>query len=87
MSNGIYEEIRTRLRSWVLSVVHNAVHIMHCGRRKTMSVTDVILALKSLGTTMYGFDGDTACMRRAASHRTAAPSTAGALQVQQGTLA
>eukprot|EP00386_Alphamonas_edax_P007056 GDKI01023176.1.p1 GENE.GDKI01023176.1~~GDKI01023176.1.p1 ORF type:complete len:121 (-),score=32.04 GDKI01023176.1:310-627(-) len=59
IASGVYEEIRGILRQFLDKVVRDAVTYLDHARRKTVSVSDVVLALKRQGRTIYGFgDGN-----------------------------
>ena len=55
ISGLIYEETRTVLKSFLESVVRDAVTYTEHARRKTVTAMDVIHALKRQGRTIYGF--------------------------------
>jgi histone H4 len=55
ISGLIYEETRTVLKSFLESVVRDAVTYTEHARRKTVTAMDVIYALKRQGRTIYGF--------------------------------
>lgn len=56
--NGmIYEETRGVLRVFLENVIRDAVTYTEHAKRKTVTVTDVIYALKRQGRTLYGFGG------------------------------
>lgn len=51
----IYEETRTVLRSFLESVVRDAVTYTEHARRKTVTAMDVVYSLKRQGRSLYGF--------------------------------
>ena len=54
----VYEEIRGALREFLEKVVTDAVtYTEHSKRGKTVTVMDVVYALKRQGRTLYGFGG------------------------------
>ncbi len=55
MSEGIYTEAPLALRAWLKTIVRDAVVYADHARRFTLTVNDVILALKRNGSTLYGF--------------------------------
>ena len=55
ISNLIYEETRTILKSFLELVVKDAVTYTEHARRKTVTAMAVIYALKRQGRSLYGF--------------------------------
>jgi histone H4 len=55
ISGLIYDESRTVLRTFLENVVRDAVTYTEHARRKTVTATDVVYALKRQGRTLYGF--------------------------------
>jgi len=56
--NGlVYEETRGVLIVYLENVIRAAVTYTEHGRRKTVSVLDVIYALRQQGRTLYGYGG------------------------------
>lgn len=56
--NGmIYEEVRGVLRVFLENVIRDAVTYTEHAKRHTVTVLDVIYALKRQGRTLYGFGG------------------------------
>jgi len=53
----IYEETRTVLKSFLESVIRDAVTYTEHARRKTVTALDVVHALKRQGRTLFGFGG------------------------------
>jgi len=51
----IYEETRTVLKSFLESVIRDAVTYTEHARRKTVTAMDICYALKRQGRTLYGF--------------------------------
>lgn len=57
ISGLIYEEARGVLRVFVGNMLKDAATYMEHARRKTVTTTDVVYALKRQGRSLYGFDG------------------------------
>ena len=55
ISGLVYEETRTALKAFVEAMVKDAVTYTEHSRRKTVTASDVVHALKRNGTTIYGF--------------------------------
>lgn len=55
MSEGIYTEAPLALRAWLSAIVKDAVVYADHARRFTLTVNDIILALKRNGSTLYGY--------------------------------
>ena len=53
----IYDESRNVLKTFLESVVKDAVTYTEHAKRKTVTALDVIYALKRQGKTLYGFGG------------------------------
>jgi len=56
ISGLIYEETRGVLKVFLENVIRDAVTYTEHARRNTVSVLDVLYALKRRGKAMYGFD-------------------------------
>lgn len=56
ISGLVYDDIRQALKTFLTNIIHDAVTYTEHARRKTVTVQDVILALKRQGRTLYGFD-------------------------------
>ncbi len=56
ISGLIYEETRGVLKAFLERIVRDAITYADHARRKTISVMDVVFALKRNGKTLYGFD-------------------------------
>ena len=56
ISGAMYPEVRGLLRSFLEKMIRTAVVYTDHARRKTVSVYDVIHALKREGRTLYGFE-------------------------------
>ncbi|KAF3936103.1 hypothetical protein ABW20_dc0109435 [Dactylellina cionopaga] len=56
---SMYEEVRGVLKTHLEQILSRAVAYCEHARRKTVTVTDVVHALRQLGTPIYGFDSDT----------------------------
>ncbi|RCN30940.1 core histone H2A/H2B/H3/H4 [Ancylostoma caninum] len=57
ISGLIYEETRGVLRQFLEKVIHDAVMYTEHAKRKTVTVMDVVYAVKRQGYTLYGFNG------------------------------
>jgi len=57
ISGPIYDETRTQLKKRLQEILTNVVIITEHSKRKTVTVTDVIYALRRMGTPVYGFEG------------------------------
>ena len=57
ISAMIYDDSRSVLKSFLGNVVRDAVTYTEHARRKTVTVLDVVYALKRAGRTLYGFGG------------------------------
>lgn len=55
ISNMIYEETRLVLKSFLETVVKDAITYTEHARRKTVTAMDVVYALKRQGRSLYGF--------------------------------
>ena len=83
ISGAMYPEVRGLLRSFLEKIIRTSVVYTDHARRKTVSVYDVIHALKHEGRTLYGFDERTHKRRvlRVTNHENIPPPT----QVQENT--
>eukprot|EP00727_Mastigamoeba_balamuthi_P003322 m51a1_g12988 putative histone h4 (127) ;mRNA; r:2158-2538 len=54
IAGPVYEEARAALKKWLEALIGDAVLYTESGRRRTVTVLDVLLALKRLGSTLYG---------------------------------
>ncbi|KAH7417905.1 histone-fold-containing protein [Cadophora sp. MPI-SDFR-AT-0126] len=59
ISGGIYDEVRTQLKKRLEDILRVTVTVVEYQNRKTVTVMDVVFALKRLGRPIYGFDTDT----------------------------
>ncbi|XP_078284207.1 histone H4-like [Rhinoraja longicauda] len=57
ISGLIYEETRGVLKVFLENVIRDAVTYTEHAKRKTVTATDVVSALKRQGHTLYGFGG------------------------------
>jgi histone H4 len=57
ISGLIYEETRGVLKTFLESVIRDAVTYTEHAKRKTVTSLDVVYALKRQGRTLYGFGG------------------------------
>ena len=55
ISGRVYEETRGVIRAFLTEVLRNAIEYTEHARRKTVTVTDVVYALKRKGKTVYGY--------------------------------
>lgn len=55
ISNLIYEEIRTVLKSFLESIIRDSVTYTEHAKRKTVTAMDVVYALKRQGKSLYGY--------------------------------
>ena len=56
LSGLVYEELRATLRSFLENVIRDAVTYTECARRRTVTVFDVVYALRRRGRTLYGYN-------------------------------
>ncbi|KAL2051677.1 hypothetical protein ABVK25_008091 [Lepraria finkii] len=56
ISGTIYDEVRQALIARLKLILHDCTAYVQHSNRKTVTVTDVIFALKRLGRPIYGFD-------------------------------
>jgi histone H4 len=61
LSGLIYEETRDVLKQFLKNVLHDAVSYTEHANRKTVTVMDVVYALKRQGRTIYGFGYGIGC--------------------------
>ena len=57
ISGLIYKETRRVLKVFLENVIQDAVTYTEHAKRKTVTATDVVYALKSQGRTLYGLGG------------------------------
>lgn len=57
ISGLLYEETRYVMKIFMEHVIRDAVTYAQHARRKTVTATDVVYALKRQGTALYGFGG------------------------------
>lgn len=57
ISEWIYGETRVVLRSFLPNVIQDAVTYWEHSKRNTVTVIDVVYAVKCRGYTLYGFNG------------------------------
>ncbi|RIB30345.1 histone-fold-containing protein [Gigaspora rosea] len=55
ISAGVYEEARNALKIFLHEVLRDVVSYVEYKNKKTISVMEVLLALKKRGRTLYGF--------------------------------
>ncbi|XP_063984467.1 histone H4, major-like [Diachasmimorpha longicaudata] len=58
ISGGIYDLVRQILRTFLETVIADAVIYTEHAKRKTVTAPDVVYALKRRGRAIYGFDGE-----------------------------
>ncbi|MCJ1287509.1 hypothetical protein MMC26_006861 [Xylographa opegraphella] len=58
ISAMIYPEVRAALKNRLEVLIRDCVIFVEHSKRKTVTVSDVIFALKRLGNPIYGFDPD-----------------------------
>ena len=75
ISGLIYEETRGVLKTFMESVIRDAVTYTEHARRKTVTAMDVVYALKRQGRTLYGFGGDSPRPKAAAKQIRKTPAT------------
>lgn len=56
VSDGMYNEVRGILKTFLHDVIRNAVTYTEHSQRKTVTAMDVCYALKRQGRTLYGFE-------------------------------
>ncbi|KAK0715640.1 histone-fold-containing protein [Lasiosphaeris hirsuta] len=59
ISAGIYDEIRGALKARLGTILRDCVTYTEYRNAKTVTVNDVIFALRRIGKPIYGFDPDT----------------------------
>ncbi|KAJ4390233.1 hypothetical protein N0V85_007432 [Neurospora sp. IMI 360204] len=59
ISAGIYDDIRAALKDRLQAILRDCVTYTEHRRAKTVTVTDVIFALRRIGKPIYGFDPET----------------------------
>jgi len=59
ISAGIYDEVRGALRDRLSTIIQDCVIYTDYRNRKTVTVSDVIHALRRIGRPIYGFDPET----------------------------
>ena len=58
LSGLVYGEMNTVLREFLGEVITNAATYCEHGRRMTVTVGDVVMALRRRGITVYGYNVD-----------------------------
>lgn len=64
ISGELYGESRTVLKAFLEDVIRDAVTYTEYAKRKTVSVGDILYALKRQGRTLYGYGGDRAAHKK-----------------------
>ncbi|KAK3988521.1 histone H4.2 [Cladorrhinum sp. PSN332] len=59
ISAAIYDETRTTLKGYLERIIRDVVTYTEYRKRKTVTVNDVIFALRRIGRPIYGFDPET----------------------------
>ncbi|KAL2120110.1 hypothetical protein VTJ04DRAFT_4136 [Mycothermus thermophilus] len=59
ISTTIYDEARHALKSYLTTVIRDVVTYTEYRNAKTVTVNDVIFALRRIGKPIYGFDPET----------------------------
>ncbi|KAI9761035.1 MAG: putative cell survival pathways protein [Chaenotheca gracillima] len=59
ISGAFYDEARLALKNRLQMLLRDVVTFTEHQQRRTVTVTDVIFALKRIGNPIYGFDKDT----------------------------
>ncbi|CZR64947.1 uncharacterized protein PAC_14847 [Phialocephala subalpina] len=67
IAGTIYDETRVALKDYLVRILKDVVFITDYQKRKTVTVTDVVFALKRIGRPIYGFDVETS--HKAANRR------------------
>ncbi|KAH0559480.1 Histone H4 [Trichoglossum hirsutum] len=68
ISAPIYEDLRAALAQHLREILKDCAIFLDHSNRKTITVTDVIFALKRRGRPLYGFDKDTYIEKRKRRH-------------------
>jgi histone H4 len=55
----IYDDVRALIKRFLEEVIHDTVTYTEHARRKTVTVMDVVYALKRQGRALYGYGGAT----------------------------
>jgi len=56
LSASVYDEIRASMRTYLDKILGDCCAYLEHAGRKTVTVTDVVFALKRIGRPIYGFD-------------------------------
>ena len=64
ISAQIYDDVRQVIKSRLEMILRNCIAYTEYRRVKTVTVKDVVFALKNLGTPIYGFDDNYAIPKR-----------------------
>ncbi|KAE9371290.1 histone-fold-containing protein [Stipitochalara longipes BDJ] len=68
ISGTIYDDTRRELKRRLEEILRNVCFITEHSNRKTVTVTDVIYALRRMGTPVYGFEGMGGSKKTTLSH-------------------
>ncbi|UNI21601.1 hypothetical protein JDV02_007576 [Purpureocillium takamizusanense] len=68
ISAGIYPEIRLALKTRLETILNICDTVVEYRQAKTITVNDVIFALRKIGRPIYGFDPDTYDARKNVRH-------------------
>ncbi|KAI5868415.1 histone-fold-containing protein [Durotheca rogersii] len=69
ISASIYDEVRSALKGRLEEIIRDCVAYTEYRQRKTVTINDVLHALKRLGRPIYGFDDDVPAKLANGSHR------------------
>ncbi|KAJ4389747.1 Histone H4 [Gnomoniopsis smithogilvyi] len=69
ISAGIYNDVRAALKDRLMMILRDCVTYVEHRQAKTVTVLDVIHALRRIGRPIYGFDPDTFQPPKAGSSR------------------
>ncbi|KAK6356174.1 Histone H4 [Orbilia javanica] len=69
ISASIYEEVRTVIKDYLIPIINSCVIYTEHARRKTVTTTDVVHALRARGRTIYGFDDPSATKKAKSGKR------------------
>jgi len=72
ISASIYDEMRAAMKAHLEMILHDCCIFLDHASRKTVTVTDVIFALKRIGRPIYGFDQNKHYRLAPKRHRVAA---------------
>jgi len=73
ISAAIYDDIRSTMKDHLQTILHDCCIFLDHANRKTVTVTDVIFALKRIGRPIYGFDPNKHFKPPGPKHRRSVP--------------